>query len=490
MGKSRVQRARGFRGQRTSLSGAVLALAVLGFACGPGSPELVRWPDPHPEEVLIQHVELLDVEAGRVEGDRDVLITGGRIAAIGIGGRLSAADGGAVIDGRGATLLPGLIDSHAHVSLRRGPSWEFSLPDPEGNLRAYLYAGVTTVLDPGDNTPEAFERKERVARGELLGPHIHTAGPVHTAPDGHPIAMIKQLSPWWLRWYLAPRAGVPLATPDEARAATARHAEREGPFIKVVVDRIPLDAPRIDTAVLTALVDEARGRGMRTVAHIGTLEDALDAARAGVDAWIHAVYKQPLSDAAAAELAGFGIPMVPTLTVWHALADLRDPPRRSTALERETVPAEVLAAFDDPPDDERTRAVFGPYLDLLDAHQDDWAETVRRLHRAGVTILAGSDTQPGVFPGASLHRELALLAQAGLSPLEVVRAATLYPARFLAQSDDPDFGVVRVGKRADLVLVNGNPLERIAAISELRAVILAGVPLVRTPVDAGGGGRS
>jgi imidazolonepropionase-like amidohydrolase len=66
----------------------------------------------------------------------------------------------------------------------------------------------------------------------------------------------------------------------------------------------------------------------------------------------------------------------------------------------------------------------------------------------------------------------------------VVRAATLYPARFLARSDDPDFGVVRVGKRADLVLVNGNPLERIAAISELRAVILAGVPLVRTPVDA------
>jgi imidazolonepropionase-like amidohydrolase len=466
----------------------MLAVTMLGLACGPGSPELVRWPESRPDAALIQHVALLDVEAGRIEQDRDVLLAEGRIAAIGIGGRLSAGEGGEVIDGRGATLLPGLIDSHGHVSLGTGPAWELSLPDPEANLRAYLYAGVTTVLDPGDSTPDAFERRARVARAELLGPRIFTAGPVHTAPGGHPIAMVKQLLPWWLGWYLAPRVGVPLASPEEARAAVARHAERAEGFLKVVVDRIPLEAPRIDSAVLAALVDEARRQGLRTVAHIGTVEDALDAARAGVDAWVHAVYKEPLSEASAAELARFGIPMVPTLAVWHAHADLRDPPRRSTKIERETVPAEVLAAFDHlPRDAQRFQTVFGPYLDLLDARRDDWAQTVRRLHDAGVTILAGSDTQPGVFPGAGLHRELALLAQAGLSPLEVLRAATLYPARFLAQSEDPDFGVVRVGKRADLLLVNGDPLQEIGTLSDLRAVILAGVPLQRTPVSGGAG---
>jgi imidazolonepropionase-like amidohydrolase len=466
---------------------AVRALALLGLACGTGSPELVRWPEARPDAVLVRRVAVLDVEAGRVEQDRDVLIAEGRIAAIGIGGQLSAGAGGEVIDGRGATLLPGLIDSHAHVTLGRGPSWEFSLPDPEGNLRAYLYAGVTGVFDPGDSTPEAFERPTRVARGELLGPHLVTAGRVHTAPDGHPIAMVKQLTPWWLRWYLVPRVGVPLASPEEAREAVARRAERGGGFVKVVVDRIPLDAPRIDLAVLAALVEETHRRGMRSVAHIGSVEDALDAARAGADAWLHVVYKERLSDAAAAELASFGIPMVPTLVVWHALADLRDPPRQSTAIERESVPAEILDAFDHPPlDSPRIKTVFGPYLDLLDARQADWAGTVRRLHEAGVTILAGSDAQPGVFPGAGLHRELALLARAGLPPLEVVRAATLYPARFFAQSQDPPFGVVRVGKRADLVLVNGNPLERIAAISDLRGVILDGVPLLRIPVTAAG----
>jgi imidazolonepropionase-like amidohydrolase len=459
----------------------------LGLACGPGSPELVRWPEARPDAVLVQRVAVLDVEAGRVEHDRDVLIAEGRIAAIGIGGQLSVGAGGEVIDGRGATLLPGLIDSHAHVTLGRGPSWELSLPDPEGNLRAFLYAGVTSVFDPGDSTPDPFERPARVARGQLLGPHLVTAGPVHTAPDGHPIAMVERLAPWWLRWYLAPRAGVPLASPEEARAAVARRAERGGGFVKVVVDRIPRDSPRIDLAVLAALVEETHRRGMRVAAHIGSLEDALDAARAGADAWLHVVYKEPLSDAAAAELASFGIPMVPTLVVWHALADLRDPPRQSTAIERESVPAEILDAFDDPPfDDARIQTAFGPYLDLLDARQADWGETVRRLHEAGVRILAGSDTQPGVFVGAGLHRELALLAQAGLPPLEVVRAATLYPARFFAQSEDPPFGAVRVGKRADLVLVNGNPLDRIAAISDLRAVILEGVPLLRIPVTASG----
>ena len=473
--------------QRTLRRHALLALALLGLACGPEAPELVRRPEEPPDAVLVRHVAVLDVEAGRVEQDRDVLIEEGRIAAIGIGGRLSAGVGGAVIDGRGATLLPGLIDSHAHVTLGRGPVWELSLPDPEGNLRSFLYAGVTSVFDPGDSTPDAFERPARVARGELLGPHLVAAGPVHTAPDGHPIAMVKRLTPWWLSWFLAPRAGVPLASPEQARAAVARRAERGGGFVKVIVDRIPPDAPRIDLAVLKALVEETHQRGMRVAAHIGSLEDALDSARAGVDAWLHVVYKDPLSDAAAAELASFGIPMVPTLVVWHALADLRDPPRQSTAIERESVPAEILDAFDDPPlDDARIRDAFGPYLDLLDARQADWAATVRSLHEAGVTILAGSDMQPGVFPGAGLHRELALLAQAGLPPLEVVRAATLYPARFFAQSEDPPFGVVRVGKRADLVLVNGNPLEQIAAISDLRAVILDGVPLLRLPVTASG----
>jgi imidazolonepropionase-like amidohydrolase len=110
-------------------------------------------------------------------------------------------------------------------------------------------------------------------------------------------------------------------------------------------------------------------------------------------------------------------------------------------------------------------------------------ENVRRLHSAGVEIFAGSDTQSGVFPGAGLHRELANLARAGLTPIEVIRAATLGPARFLAKSETPDWGNVAVGQRADLLLVEGDPTRDVAALSAIRAVLEDGVPIERTPVE-------
>ena len=100
-----------------------------------------------------------------------------------------------MISGNGATLVPGLVDMHGHVYANSNPIWVGGLPDPEPNLRTYLYSGVTTVFDPGDSSGDAFERRARVARGELIGPHIYTAGPIHTAPEGHPIALVREFAP-------------------------------------------------------------------------------------------------------------------------------------------------------------------------------------------------------------------------------------------------------------------------------------------------------
>ena len=97
-------------------------------------------------------------------------------------------------------------------------------------------------------------------------------------------------------------------------------------------------------------------------------------------------------------------------------------------------------------------------------------------------MFAGSDPQAGVFPGASLHRELALLTEAGLTPADAIRAATLDPARFLANGNEPDFGIVAEGKRADLLLVEGDPTASIEALSHIRAVIKDGVALERIPI--------
>lgn len=467
---------------RSRLLAFTLLATPIALACAPDGPGLVERPAVIPDAVLIRHVDVLDVAAGRIAPDRDVLLKGERIAALGLGGELSSPGPTLEIDGRGATLVPGLIDSHGHVGLDSGPSWELAIPDVDAILRAYLYAGVTTVLDPGDSSPEAVARRDEISRGERLGPTIYTAGRLVTAPGGHPIALLEATLPWWLRWWAVPRVADAIATPAEARALVEARAGEGVDFLKLVVDRIPESAPRMDVATLDAAVAAAHQLELRAVAHIGDVRDALETGRAGVDAWMHVIYKERIPDELIGTLAGFGIPMVPTLVVWHSYADLLPGPRPSTKLERETVPADVLASFDHPPADGALIQAFGPYLALLERSEPAWAENVQRLHGAGVTMLAGSDTQPGVFPGAGLHREIAFLHAAGLTRAEAIRAATLAPARFLANSDDPDFGEIAIGKRADLVLVEGNPLASLDALADIRAVILRGVPLERNAI--------
>jgi imidazolonepropionase-like amidohydrolase len=451
-------------------------------SCG-RSPELVRRPPSPPPALLVRDVSVLDVETGRVAPHRDVLVAGGHIAKIAGVGEVAPPDGAQTISGVGATLLPGLIDMHGHVGGLSAPPWMSAMPDADRNLRSFLYCGVTTVLDPGDLASQAFTRRDRVAHGELLGPRIYAAGPLFTAPGGHPVAIFDRSLPWWLRWYLVPRFTRQVASSEEARGAVNEVVDLGADVIKIAVDRIPEQTPLIAADVLSTVVREADRRGVRAVAHIGSLDDALGAGRAGVSAWMHGVYKERIPDERIGELAAFRIPMVPTIVVFESYALSGQGPRVATALERETVEASTLAAFDSRPEDFDT-SFFDEYLAHLRGQRQNWRDNVRRLRAAGVTILAGSDPQTGVFPGPGLHRELALLTEAGLSPADAIRAATIDAARFLADGKEPDFGIVAEGKRADLLLVEGDPTASVEALSRIRAVVLDGVVLERLPIAA------
>ncbi len=463
---------------------AALSAAGLLLACAEPRPTAhVAVGEAPAAGVWITDVAVLDVAAGRRVAGRDVRIEGERIAAIAPAGTSAPPAGALVIDGSGATLVPGLIDMHGHLYSNPAPVWEGGLPDPEANLETFLFSGVTAILDPSDPSGDAVARRERVARGELPGPHVYTTGRAHTAPGGHPIALVREFAPAWIAWYAARQSAVPLATPEEARAAADARAAEGADFVKLVIDAIPLDAPRLSREVAAALVARAREHGLRSVAHIGTTEDAIDAAEAGVALWVHGVYKERIPDDAIARLAGYGIPMVATIEVFDRYASALAP-REASPLEREAFDAALLDAFHPVPEDfdvgrfESWRALA---VDTVAVRSDN----VRRLHAAGVTILAGSDAQSGVFPGPGLHREIAKLVGAGLTPVEAIRAATLEPARFLAASDAPDFGNVAVGQRADLLLVDGDPTADVAALAAIRAVLLAGAPVERMPVSAG-----
>jgi imidazolonepropionase-like amidohydrolase len=459
----------------------VASLVLLGGCAEPRPSVDVRLPADPPAALIVRDVAVLDVAGGVLLPARDVLLADGRIAAIGPAGAVSAPAGVQEISGAGAALVPGLVDMHGHIDADPAPTWVTRRPDHAANLRSYLYCGVTTVFDPGDSTGDAFARRDRVAAGELIGPRIFTAGPIHTADGGHPIALVREFAPWWIGWYLAPRVAVALDSPADAAEAVDALAAQGPDAVKIVIDAIPLEAPRLRREIAAAVVERATSHGLRVVAHIGSAEDAIDAAEAGVAAWVHGVYKEPLSEADVTRLVGYGIPMVATIEVFERYARTGTGPREPSRLEREVAPAALLASFHPVPDG------FGPgslasWLELAVAQQAANRANVGRLHRAGMTILAGSDSQSGVFPGPGLHRELHHLVAAGLSPVEAIRAATLDAARFLADGEEPEFGAVEVGKRADLLLVEGDPTRDMGALEQIREVFVAGVALERTPV--------
>lgn len=460
----------------------VAALVVTLAACTtPPGPRLVDWSEERGRALLIENARILDVASGRLGPASDVQVRDGRIVAI-VPGSTTGAFPGRRIDGAGATLMPGLVDMHGHIATSTAPGWELTAPPtPDQNMRGYLYAGVTTVFDPGDGSGEWAERRDAVAAGEILGPQIFTTGPILTAPHGHPRAMVEALVPGWIAWLFVDDIAIAVETDEEAARLVDQIVADGADAIKIVVDEIPLDAARLSRERAAAIVARADFHGLRTVAHVGTTRDAIDAARAGVALWVHGVYKEALSDADVATLVGFGIPMVTTSEVFDAYGRARAGPPVRTRLERESVPAEKLDAFYPIPDD-FDPGPLGSWVELMAETRAVRLDNVRRLHEAGMTILAGSDTQSNVFPGAALHRELVKLVAAGLTPAEAIRAATLDPARFLSESEDPPFGVIAVGKRADLLLVDGDPTTDITALESIRAVVVDGDPIERTSV--------
>src|SRR5262249_36018348 len=157
----------------------------------------------------------------------------------------------------GGTLLPGLIDVHVHTGGGSSPPWQTQLPAQEENLGAFLYAGVTTVLDAGALTPAIFQLRERVRSGAGLSPHLYAAGPMFTAPNGHPVGLMRSSLPFWIRWYVLPRIAREVGTPGAARQAVADLLPEHPDVIKVAADDLVPGEPRIATEVMAAIVARA-----------------------------------------------------------------------------------------------------------------------------------------------------------------------------------------------------------------------------------------
>ncbi len=430
-----------------------------------------------PASTLFSNVNVFDGETAI--GARDVRVKDGWIVAVGEPNSLTAGEGEAKVDGAGKTLLPGLIDSHAHIESHGEAIWDLGLPKPDDIMQAYVYAGVTTALVmTGGEQQRALQG--RTQAGEVVGPRLYLTGKRLTAPDGFPSNLVRAALFWPLSAQFIDGAMTMAKDADEARAQVDE-AKRtlNPPFFKITSDAFPPGTPKLTPEALTAAISHAKKVGMRPAAHIGAPEDIVLAAEAGLSIFAHPPTSARFTPEQLARLGALKIPFASTqLFLTSPMHVAKD---QGTPIDREVVTAQMLGTFSNRPADFEYPAVpRGMDAEkLLGEYEQNLRANLLALHQAGVPIFVGTDAgSPGVFPGASIHREMAAMVAAGMTPAEVLKAATSGPADFL----DPkkSYGRIAAGQRADLLLVNGDPAADIAATQNIADVFIAGRRLART----------
>ena len=412
-----------------------------------------------PATFVLKHVRL--VSEGKVVEDCSVVWSAERIVAAATDA--AAPSDATIIDGSGRTLIPGLFDVHTHLNSSAGQDLRADL---QKNLDAYLYYGITTVVDFSGN-PEGYgEVRSMIAHGRLTAPHLVLAARF-TTPLGHGAEGGRD------------NASIEVQTPREARVAMEMLSSFQPDVLKIFTDgwrygSAP-DMTSMDQATLNTLVDLAHSRGMEVLTHTVTVERAKIASRAGVDCLAHAASNSAVDDELIRLMRENKTSYAPTSAVYEPRQPPIDSPRLLDVMEPALLNSvKGMARLDrnEPPADPRNPP--GPSrsrrFEILKAN-------TLALHRAGIPIVLGTDAGvTGTFHGwASIH-ELELLCQSGLSPMDALLAGTINAARVLHLDDR---GSIAAGKAADFVLIAGRPDEDIRDIWKMERVFHAGRELDR-----------
>lgn len=418
---------------------------------------LMTLPEPAPPEAAgdalpetsfaIVRVKVFDGERFRPE--EEVWVEDGRIR--GVGRWLALPPDLPRVDGRGKTLVPGLIDGHVHTF--------------GSTLNDALRFGVATVLDQfSDPQLVASKREARDTLARVNEADLFSAGMLATAAGGH-----------------GTQYGVPVETvggADEASAWVRARKQEGSDWIKIVHEdgsTLGMDIATLDRDTIGALIAAAHAEGLRAVVHVSTLEHALEAVSLGADGLVHVWRDALVDEAQAARIADAGVFVVPTLSVTASIG--------GGALD-----GELREAAGDTPLSPMQHQTLASRFPGGDAETTSYAgdvaiESVRRLRAAGVRLIAGTDApNPGTAAGLSMHSELRLLRRAGLGAAEALAAATSVPATIFGLDDR---GRIAEGRIADLVLVVGDLESDLSRSPRIAAVWKDGYPVERRRIEDG-----
>jgi imidazolonepropionase-like amidohydrolase len=402
--------------------------------------------------VAFTRVAIVPMDRERVIEDATVLVQGDRIAAIGTAASLRVPDGALEVDGQGRYLLPGIAETHAHMPGER---------DRAANeiLALYVLTGATTVRAM-NGTPFQLELRRRIAADEILGPTIFAVAP--------------------------PFSGGSVDGPDDARRKVRAYQAAGFDVLKIF--------PGMDVATYDAILGTAREVGIRVSGHVPPEVGLRHALAQGqsvehLDGYVEASGGESAAiDDLVRATREAGIWNTPTMDVWKTLLGTRSTDALRRRPELRYLPADTVESWPRQTAEITRRRFWDPVVEGMGLRRSP-QETValrdrilRALHRGGAGLLLGADS-PQVYsvPGFSLAHEMRAMVDAGLPAYAVLEAATRNPAAFFGQQ--AEFGTIEVGKRADLILVEGNPLEDIGNVHRQAGVMVRGRWLPKEEIE-------
>lgn len=444
----------------------VLALMIqLGCrAPEPPAPPAAQPAAAAPAALVLSGFTLIDGQGGTPAANSAMIVIDGRISWVGSAAELKAPAGAPVQSLSGKFIMPGLVSLHSHVAESDGevqdPVKFFTREEVDNDLRLFARYGITSVASLGTDQPLVYTMRDEQRQGRPAIARIFTAGRGFTVKDGFPTN--KGNVP-----------GVPYepTQPSEATANMTELAARRPDVVKIWVDDRFGDFKKTPIAISRPIIETAHANKLKVIAHVFYLSDAKELAAAGLDAFGHSVRDQAVD----AELLGLmkqhGTWTIPTLFREAATFAFADPDRflKDEFFTRGVSPRmqQVLAS---PQYQKALRSdkYFPNYPQYLKTAK----ENLKKISDAGLKIGFGSDT--GVltrFEGFGEHWEMEMMVEAGMTPAQVITAATKNSAEFLEQRD---LGTLERGKWADLIVLGANPLENIRNTRTIESVHVAG----------------
>jgi len=414
---------------------------------------------------VIRGARVIDGTGAPPRDDMTLVIDGDHFSLVGPGLRAKMPDGTRVVDYTGKTIIPGLVSDHGHIGqvdgTQGGAPSLYTRENALRQLRQWRAYGVTTVTSLGLNDPAVFyPLRADLHAGKAEGADLYGADHGIGVPDGAPPAKARKSG--------SNQLDRP-ATPDEARAAVDAAATRGTDLIKIWVDDFNGSLPvKMKPEIWRAVIAEAHAKHLRVAAHIYYLEDARQLVDDGVDILAHGVRDKPVDQGFIDAMKQHGAWYIATLDLNEsAYIYARHPAWMDQPFFAHAVQPALATQFAD--NAWREKVDKDGATPVNEAALKTNEQNLKRLYDAGVKTGFGTDAgaTPLRIPGFAEHRELALMVDAGLTPVQAINVATQRAAGLLGLDDR---GVIANGKRADFMVLDGDPTKDIEATTHIQAV--------------------